>query len=88
MKLQDICEMKGSVEEHIMDFLEDFLRTHNFKLKVARAIEGLEDDQMEKLKGMLFAEAEDNYDYATDTGPSVFVKEESVIKALQKMGVL
>lgn len=88
MKLHDFLNEMDRNTLLIMDMVEDYLRTHNFKLKVARAIEGLEDDEMEKLKGILFKEAEDNYDYGTDTGPSISIDERSIVAALTKMGVL
>ena len=86
MKLEDLIERYE--EDHILDMIEDYLMTHNFKLKVHRAIDALEDDQMEKLKGMLYKVAQDNYDYATDTGPSIYIPEETIIAALQQMRVL
>lgn len=86
MKLTDLLERRE--DDHILDMIEDYLMTHNFKLKVHRAIDGLEEDQFEKLKGMLFHVAQDNYDYATDTGPSIHIPEENVIAALHQMRAL
>lgn len=88
MKLFEIMSMRNMQREHIMDLIEDYLMTHNFKLKIHRAIDALEDEQMEKLKGMLYAVALDNYDYGTDSGASIYIPEETIVAALQQMRAL
>lgn len=90
MKLSDLHENFYADQEsqHLMDMIEDYLLSHNHKLKVHRAVDGLEEDQLEKLKGILYNAAQDSYDYATDTGGEINIPEEDIVQALQQMGAL
>ncbi len=90
MKLSDLCEgfNDDRFRQQMMDMIEDYLFSRNHKVKVHRAIDGMEDDQLEKLKGMLYNIAQDSYDYATDTGSQINIPEETIVQALERMGAL
>lgn len=90
MKLKEIREgfYNDQERQHLMDMIEDYLFSHNHKLKVHRAIDSMDEEQLEKLKSMLYNVAKDNYDYATDTGDEIYIPEETIVKALQQMGAL
>jgi hypothetical protein len=91
--MNDRSDAKGDfygdqAKQHMLDMVEEYLFSHTHHPKIQRAIDGLEADQLEKVKGMLLAIAEENYDYSTDEGGEINIPEEEIVHALRQMRLL
>jgi len=67
------------------DMVEDYLQSETFSPEVENALANIPDNMWMKLcqHPLLVAAAEDSYDYATDTGSSINIDEEIILRALE-----
>ncbi len=90
MKLSDLHEnfYADQDRDHIYGLIEEFLFERDHSMKLTRALDGMSDPALEKLKGLLYNEAMDSHSYSTDYGSEIDLSEESILRALQQMGAL
>ena len=69
----------------MVDMIEDYLQSETFSPEIEQALENIPGDAWMKLcrHPLLMAAAEDSYDYATDTGSTINIDEETILNALE-----